>query len=64
MKHTFNFISNKDITTIYFLKENELYLEINIKVISISIDKNKITITYLVKDSNNKYEYKIEMSDL
>ena len=64
MRHTFIFESNKDITTEYFLKFQNLFIDIDIKVLSMNIEENIFDIEYLVKDSNNKYEYKIEMSDL
>ena len=64
MKHTFIFELNKNSTTEYYLKSQNLFIDIDIKVISLKIEENIINIEYLVIDSNNKYEYKIEMSDL
>lgn len=64
IKHTFIFVSNKEISTEYFLKSQNLSIDIDIKVISLKVEENIIDIEYIVKDSDNKYEYKIEMSDL
>jgi len=64
MRHTSIFESNKDITTEYFLKSQNLSIDIEIRVISMKLQENIIDIEYLVKDSITKYKYKIEMSDL
>lgn len=63
IKSTIYFEQNKTISSLYTLKEKDITLEIDIKTLDIKTTENKITITYLVKDSNNKYEYNIEMSD-
>ena len=63
MQHTFIFEQKKSTTSIYFLKQSMLNLEIDIEVLSLKIEENELNINYLVKDSNNEYEYKIEMSD-
>ena len=38
-------------------------LEIEVKVISLIINDKEINIKYLIPDSNNLFEYKIEMSE-
>lgn len=63
MKSTIYFEKNKTISSLYTLKEKDITLEIDIKTLDIKVEEKQITITYLVKDSNNKYEYNIEMSD-
>ena len=40
-----------------------LELELEIKVLSLLIKDNLIDIKYLIPDSNQEFEYKIEMSD-
>ena len=40
-----------------------LDLEIEVKVISLIINDKEINIKYLIPDSNNLFEYKIEMSE-
>ena len=57
---------NKDTNTFsnYTIKDNNITLNIGIKTINMYNDNNSIKIEYLIKDSNNKYEYYIEMSDL
>jgi len=49
--------------SIYYLKRQNMNLEINIKTDSIIIEDNLIDIKYTVIDSDTKYEYKIEMSE-
>lgn len=57
------FESNKCLSSLYTIKENNITLEIDIKTLKIVMNDNIINIIYLVKDSDNKYEYYIEMSD-
>ena len=47
----------------YYLKESSYSLEFNIETTKINIDKNKIDITYKVIESENIYNYVLEMSD-
>lgn len=63
IKNTLYFELNKTLSSVYTIKENNLTIEIAIKTLNIVIKENTINIIYLVKDSNNKYEYNIEMSD-
>ena len=60
---TLYFESNKTHQAIYVIKENDLSLEINIRTNNIEITDKYIKITYTVIDSNNDYEYYIEMSE-
>ena len=63
IKSILYFENNKCISSLYTIKENNLTLEIDIKTQSIVMNDNNINIIYVVKDSNNEYEYNIEMSD-
>lgn len=60
---TYYFEQNKTIPAIYCIKENDLSLEINIRTDYIEKTNNHIKINYTVIDSNNSYEYNIEMSE-
>lgn len=60
---TYYFEENKVIPSIYTIKENNITLEINIKTNLLEINNNKIKIKYTVIDSNQEYEYNIEMSE-
>ncbi len=62
-KNILIFKENKDTITQYLLKENGVNLELNIKTISLIKKDNLIEIVYMVKETDNIYEYKIEMSD-
>ena len=61
---TMFFELNKEKPSIYTFKEEGYTLEINIKTTYLKITNNTITINYTVTDSNAKYEYKIEMSEI
>lgn len=54
---------NKVLTADYHIKENNLSLGIDIRTNKIEINDNYIKIQYTVIDSNNDYEYYIEMSE-
>lgn len=60
---TYYFIQNKTIPSIYCIKENDLSLEFNIRTDNIEKTNNHIKINYTVTDTNNKFEYNIEMSE-
>lgn len=60
---TLYFEINKTHQAIYLIKENNLSLEINIRTNNIELTDKHIKITYTVIDSNNDYEYYIEMSE-
>lgn len=60
---TYYFELNKVIPTIYYLKEQNLTLEIDIRTTKIELNDNYIKINYTVIDSDTNYEYYIEMSE-
>lgn len=62
-KNILIFDLNKETISEYLLKENDLTIELNIKTNLVEIDDNYIKVRYLVIDSDNEYEYNIEMSD-
>ena len=47
----------------YYLKESNYSLEFNILTIKLLLDSNKIDITYKIIESENIYNYVLEMSD-
>ena len=57
------FDMNKVLTAEYTIKENNLSLGIDIRTNKIEITTSYIKIQYTVIDSNNNYEYYIEMSE-
>lgn len=62
-KNILIFDLNKETISEYLLKENDLTIELNIKTNLVEIEDNNIKVRYLVIDSDNEYEYNIEMSD-
>ena len=62
-KNILIFDLNKETISEYLLKENDLTIEFNIKTNLVEIEDNYIKVRYLVIDSDNEYEYSIEMSD-
>lgn len=60
---TLYFELNKVIPAIYTIKENNLSMNIDIRTTNIEMNNKYIKITYTVIDSNNNYEYYIEMSE-
>lgn len=48
----------------YYLKESNYSLEFNIKTTNLIIKENKIDITYEILESENIYNYVLEMSDV
>ena len=60
---TLYFEKNKKTSSLYFLKEEGYNIEIDIKTTSLEINDNIIIINYTVIDSNENYEYIIEMSE-
>ena len=63
IESTIYFELDKMIPALYIIKENALSLEINIRTNSIELNEKFIKILYTVVDSNNDYEYYIEMSE-
>ena len=47
----------------YYLKESSYSLEFNIETINLIINDNKIDITYKILETENIYNYVLEMSD-
>lgn len=57
------FIENSTTISEYYLKESSYSLEFNIETTKLIIDKNKIDITYKIIESDNIYNYVLEVSD-
>jgi len=62
-KNILKFKINTETVSEYLLKENNFTIELNIKTTNIEKNDNSIKISYIVIDSDNEYEYYIEMSD-
>ena len=60
---TLIFEENLKSSSIDYIKEEDITLEINIKTNKINLSNNTIDITYTIIDSNTDYQYKIEMSE-
>lgn len=61
--HGMIFKNNIKYKSEYYLKESNYSLEFNIITTKLIIDKNKIDITYKIIESENIYNYVLEMSD-
>lgn len=59
--HTFNFKLNQETNSEYLIKEYNFNLEVMIITTALSIRNNKIIIKYTIKDTNEKYEYVLDM---
>ena len=57
------FILNKKTLIDYQIKDNNIFLEIEMLTKKIEVTDKFLKIEYLITDSNNEYEYYIEMSD-
>lgn len=57
------FEENKILPAIFTVKENNLSLNIDIRTNKVEINDNCVKISYTVIDSDNNYEYYIEMSE-
>ncbi len=57
------FINNKKTKINYIIKENSMLIEIDMKTTKIIINNNIIKVNYIITDSNNEYEFYLEMSD-
>lgn len=64
IENTMYFKLNKKSTSIYTVKKEGYNIEIDIKTTILNIEKDKIEIHYTIIDSNNNYEYIIEMSEV
>ena len=60
---TLYFELNKILTADYTIKDNNLSLGIDIRTTNLEINNNYVKISYTVIDSDNNYEYYIEMSE-
>jgi len=63
ISHGMIFECNKQYSSEYYLKELNYSLEFNILTNKLIINKNKIDITYQIIESNDIYNYVLEMSD-
>ena len=61
--HEMIFEKNQIHKSEYFLKELHHSLEFNIETINIKLTENKIDIIYKIKETENVYNYVIELSD-
>ena len=57
------FSKGKKYISEYCLKENNFTVELNIETIDLKFSDNLLLIKYVVIESNEIYEYKIELSD-
>lgn len=62
--HAMQFQKGKTHKSNYLLKEPDLNLELNIKTKELDIKEDKIYIKYEILESNNIFEYKIELEDI
>lgn len=62
--HAMLFQKDKTHKSNYLLKESGLNLELNIKTRELDIKEDKIYIKYEILESNNIFEYKIELEDI
>lgn len=61
--HGMIFKENTTTSSEYYLKETNYSLEFNILTTKIILNKNKVDITYKIIESENIYNYVLEMSD-
>lgn len=61
--HGMIFIENMTTPSEYYLKESNYSLEFNILTTKLIFDNNKINITYKILESENNYNYVLEVSD-
>ena len=61
--HGMLFEENIEHSSEYYLKESNYSLEFTILTTKLIIEKNKIDITYKIKESDNTYNYILEMSE-
>lgn len=60
-KNTLEFIKNKESISYYLLKEKKFLVDINIKTKKLEYTNDKIKIVYEVIDSQDEFEYVLEM---
>lgn len=61
--NNFTFIENIKTQSTYYIKEFSTNIEVHIITNKITIDDNKIEIEYTIEETNEKYQYVIEMSE-
>ena len=61
--HGIIFEENNTNNSEYYLKESKYSIEFNIQTIKLIIEKNKLDITYKILESENIYNYVLEVSD-
>ena len=61
--HGITFEENNTNNSEYYLKESKYSIEFNIQTIKLIIEKNKLDITYKILESENIYNYVLEVSD-
>lgn len=61
--HGMIFEENNTYQSEYYLKESNYSLEFNIETTKLILDNNKIDITYKILESENVYNYVLEVSD-
>ena len=61
--HGMIFEENNNHKSEYYLKESKYSIEFNINTTKLIIDNNKIDITYEILESENIYNYVLEVSD-
>lgn len=59
--HTMNFTLNKLIPSSYYVKQLDMYLDIDILTKQLDITASSITIKYEIPSSKNEFIYKVEM---
>ena len=64
IENTMYFKLNNKTTSIYTVKKEGYNIEIDIKTTFLNIKDNIIEVHYTIIDSNNNYEYIIEMSEV
>lgn len=61
--HGMIFEENNTNSSEYYLKDSKYSIEFNIQTTKLKIDNNKIDITYKILESENIYNYVLEVSD-
>ena len=63
MSQNIIFDKSKETKCSYFIKEYNTSIEFTVKTIKNEITNKDIDIEYIIKDTNEKYKFKLEMSD-
>ncbi len=59
--HTFNFKLNKETISEYYIKEYNTNIEVKTLTTKLLVENNKISINYTIIESENEYNYIIDM---